>query len=97
MAESVGTLFDAASTGELTRATTAGLITGGRVDLLIGQPEGAWLDVKSVETDEGDGLVIISLPAQEEDLKPFLVHGAIVNGKIEGRALLRRDHIPPEP
>lgn len=179
VAESVSTLFDAASTGQLTRATVAGLIMGGRVDLLIGQPEGAWLDVKSehydlktprgqislaqavsrfanaeeggivvvglatkhipggelikslkpvpidsaivrryrqaienrlfpfpsgleiqpVETSGGEGMVIISLPPQEEELKPFLVHGAILDGKVEGAyiSIVRRsgeDSIP---
>jgi hypothetical protein len=29
-------------------------------------------------------LVLIDVPPQPEELKPFLVHGAIVNGRIEG-------------
>jgi hypothetical protein len=33
----------------------------------------------------GDGmLVVVSLPPQPEELKPFLVHGAIVDGAVEG-------------
>jgi hypothetical protein len=44
-------------------------------------------------------LVIISIPPQEEDLKSFLVHGAIVDGRIEGAyiSIVRRsgeDSIP---
>lgn len=178
-AEGVTTLFDAATTGHMTRETVADLIIGGRADLLIGMPEGAWLDVKSqhydlttargkislaeavsrfanaeeggivvvgmdtkripggeliksvrpvpietattrryrqaienrifpfptalniqtVETSTGHGLVVISIPPQEEELKPFLVHGAIVEGRIEGGyiSIVRRsgeDSIP---
>ena len=156
-------LLDAAQTGELTRTTTAYLIRGGRPHVLIGQPEGHWLDVKSqhydlttehgkislaqavtrfcnsedgglvvvgmqtkrvpggevirrlspVPTDSGmvrryqsvieqvvypppdflsiesiavDGgmLVLIDIPPQPEELKPFLVHGAVVDGRVEG-------------
>jgi hypothetical protein len=179
LAESVTTLFDAAATGHLTRETVADLIIGGRADLLIGLPEGAWLDVKSqhydlttargkislaeavsrfanaeeggvvvvgmdtkripggelikcvkpvpidtatnrryrqaienrlfpfptalniqtVETSAGHGLVVISIPPQEEELKPFLVHGAIVDDRIEGAyiSIVRRsgeDSVP---
>jgi hypothetical protein len=179
LAKSVTTLFDAATKGHMTRETVADLIIGGRADLLIGLPEGAWLDVKSqhydlttargkisiaeavsrfanaeeggivvvgmdtkgipggeliksvrpvpigtaitrryrqaienrifpfptalmiqtVETSSGHGLVVISIPPQEEELKPFLVHGAIVDGRIEGAyiSIVRRsgeDSIP---
>ncbi|MGW5557624.1 hypothetical protein ACWER9_10425 [Micromonospora sp. NPDC003944] len=179
LAESVTTLFDAANTGHLTRETVADLIIGGRADLLLDQPEGAWLDVKSqhydlttargkislaeavsrfanaeeggivvvgmdtkripggelvrsvkavpidtattrryrqaienrlfplptalnvqtVETATGQGLVVISIPPQEDELKPFLVHGAIIDGRIEGAyiSIVRRsgeDSIP---
>jgi hypothetical protein len=179
IAESVTTLFDAATTGHMSRATVADLILGGRADLLVGLPEGAWLDVKSqhydlttargkislakavsrfanaeeggvvvvgmdtkripggeliksvrpvpidtattrryrqtienrifpfptalniqtVETSTGHGLVVISIPPQEEELKPFLVHGAIVDGRIEDAyiSIVRRsgeDSIP---
>jgi hypothetical protein len=177
--ESVTMLLNAANTGRITRETTADLIIGGRADLLIGLPEGAWLDVKSrhydldtdrgkislaeavskfanaeeggivvvgmdtkkipggeiiksvrpvpvdtaitrryrqvienrifpfptalniqtVETRTGHGLVVISIPVQEEELKPFLVHGAIVDGRVEGAyiSIVRRsgeDSIP---
>ena len=177
--ESATTLFDAASTGQMTRETVADLILGGRPDLLIGSPEGAWLDVKShhydlttnlgkislaesvsrfanseeggivvigmdtkripggeiirsvrpvpfdtatirryrqvienrifpfpdglkiqtTETRAGHGLIVISIPTQEEELKPFLVHGAIVDGRVEGAyiSIVRRsgeDSIP---
>ena len=179
VAKSVITLFDAATTGHLTRDTVVDLIIGGRADLLIGQSEGPWLDVKSqhydlttvrgkislaeavsrfanaeeggivvvgmdtkripggeviksvrpvpidtattrryrqaietrifpfptalniraIETHKCHGLVVVSIPPQEEELKPFLVHGAIVDGHIEGAyvSIVRRsgeDSIP---
>jgi len=179
IAESISTLADAAATGNITRETAVDLILGGRADLLIGQPEGPWLDVKShhydlasdkgkisvghavsrfanaeegglvvvgmdtkhvsggevirslrpvpvdtktvrryrqaiekrlfpfpagltiqpVEVAPGSGLVVVSVPPQEEELKPFLVHGAIVNDRVEGAyiSIVRRsgeDSIP---
>lgn len=179
VAQSIVTLFEAAATGQMSRETVADLIIGGRADLLIGQPEGAWLDVKSqhydltidrgkislaeavsrfanaeeggiivvgmdtkripggeliksvrpvpidaavvrryrqaienrifpfptaldirtVETTPGYGLVVISVPPQEEELKPFLVHGAIVGDRVQGAyiSIVRRsgeDSIP---
>ncbi|GIF16610.1 hypothetical protein [Actinoplanes teichomyceticus] len=177
--DGVRALFAAASTGVLTRRTVQDLVVAGRADLLIGQPEGPWLDVKSahydlttpkgrislaqavsrfanaeqggivvagmgtkkipggelidsikpvpvdtgtvrryrqaiettifpfpvgleirsVETGPGIGLVTVSLPPQEEELKPFLVHGAIVGDRVEGAfiSIVRRsgeDSIP---
>lgn len=179
LADGVRRLIVAADSGTLTRETIIDLILGGRADLLIGLPEGAWLDVKSqhydltgdrgkislaeavsrfcnaeeggvvvvgmdtkripggeiirsikpvpfdtatlrryrqaienrlfpfptalsirsVETSAQHGLIVISIPAQAEELKPFLVHGAIVNGKTEGAyiSIVRRsgeDSIP---
>jgi hypothetical protein len=51
-----------------------------------------------VETRVGHGLVVISIPTQEEELKPFLVHGAIVDGRMESAiSIVRRsgeDSIP---
>ncbi|MEU6044802.1 hypothetical protein [Streptomyces griseus] len=44
-------LLEAAESGELTRETTIELLRAGRVDVLIGQPEGPWLDVKSAHYD----------------------------------------------
>lgn len=29
-------------------------------------------------------MILIDIPPQPEELKPFLVHGAIVNGAVEG-------------
>lgn len=59
------------------------------------------LTVEEVDVD-GGVLVIINVPPQPEELKPFLVHGAIVNGKVEGAfiSILRRrgeDSIPITP
>lgn len=51
LAESVTALFDATTTGHLSRDTVTDLIVGGRADLLIGLPEGPWLDVKSQHYD----------------------------------------------
>ncbi|MEU4427558.1 hypothetical protein AB0F81_43620 [Actinoplanes sp. NPDC024001] len=177
--EGLITLFGAASTGQLTRETVGDLLAAGQADVLLGQPEGPWLDVKSahydlttprgkislaeavsrfanaeeggivvvgmgtkkipggelinalkpvpidtgivrryrqaletclfpfpvglvirsVELAPGSGLILISLPPQEEELKPFLVHGAIVGDRIEGAyiSIVRRsgeDSIP---
>lgn len=156
-------LLEAAASGALTRESVAGLIRGGQLSALIGQPEGHWLDVKTqhydfsgaagrislaqsvsrfanaedggvlvvgmstkrvpggeeirgvtpLPTDPGmarryhqvldervfppvDGLTVeqvavdggmvmlVDVPAQPEELKPFLVHGAIVDGRVEG-------------
>ncbi|MFJ9709280.1 hypothetical protein [Streptomyces sp. NPDC101234] len=157
-------LLDAAESGELTRETTLELLRAGRADVLIGQPEGPWLDVKSAHYDldtpygkialaqavsrfanaehggivvvgmrgkkipsgelihsacpvpldgrtlrryqsaleihlypppdfldveafpdgQDRGIVFVHIPPQPEELKPFLVHGAIVDGRIEG-------------
>jgi hypothetical protein len=40
----------------------------------------------------GGAMIVIYVPPQVEELKPFLVHGAIVNGKAEGAfiSILRR-------
>jgi hypothetical protein len=150
--------------GQLTRETAGDLIRTGHANVLIGQPEGHWLEVKSQHYDlrvdagkiklaesvsrfcnsEDGGLVIygmaskkapggdeirrlcplprdkailgryrralrghlhpppdnlrieavdipdngmlilIDVPPQPEELKPFLVHGAVVDGKVEG-------------
>ncbi|MFJ7491168.1 ATP-binding protein [Streptomyces sp. NPDC097727] len=157
-------LLEAAESGQLTRETTLELLRAGRSDVLIGQPEGSWLDVKSAHYDldtqhgklaiaqavarfanaehggivvvgmrgkkvpsgelihsscpvpidgrtlrryqsalenhlypppdlldieefpdgRGQGIVFIHIPPQPEELKPFLVHGAVVDGRIEG-------------
>jgi hypothetical protein len=156
-------LMEATGSGDLTRITAGDLIRGGHAHVLIDQPEGHWLDVKSqhydLETDHGQislaqavtrfcnaeqgglvvvgmrtkrvpggeeirglcsvpadrrmlrryeqaiehrvyppidnmaieliasgsgMLVLIDIPPQPEELKPFLVHGAIVDGRVEG-------------
>lgn len=159
----VEALLVAAVSGALTRQTISDLIRAGRAELLVGLPEGQWLDVKrqdyDLDTDRGkislaqdvarfangeegglvvvgmatkksrgsetisgacpvpppehglrrhrqaidtrvfppvDGLtveevehgsgvlILVHVPAQPEELKPFLVHGAIVGDRIEG-------------
>ncbi|THC52353.1 MULTISPECIES: ATP-binding protein [unclassified Streptomyces] len=156
-------LLDAVASGQLTRETTLDLLRAGHADVLIGQPEGPWLDVKSSHYDldstqgkislaqsvsrfanaehggivvvgmkgkkvpggelihsihpvpvdgrtlrryqsalehhlypppdlldieffetDGGGIVFLHVPPQPEELKPFLVHGAVVDGKAEG-------------
>jgi len=57
------------------------------------------IKIQIVEISAGHGLVIVSIPPQDEDLKPFLVHGAIVDGRVEGAyiSIVRRsgeDSIP---
>lgn len=57
------------------------------------------MQLETVETSAGEGLVIVSVPPQDEELKPFLVHGAIVDGRVEGAyiSIVRRsgeDSIP---
>ncbi len=46
-------------------------------------PPPDYLDIETVPADGGQ-LVILHIPPQPEEHKPFLVHGAIVDGKIEG-------------
>ncbi|WP_406467796.1 helix-turn-helix domain-containing protein [Streptomyces sp. NBC_01594] len=156
-------LLQAFESGELTRETTLDLLRSGNAQVLIGQEEGPWLDVKSAHYDlqspsgkisiaqavarfanaehggivvvgmrgkkvpggeiinsicpvpvdgrtlrsyqtaieqhlypppdyldievvpvDGGGLVVLHIPPQPEEHKPFLVHGAILDGKIEG-------------
>lgn len=39
----------------------------------------------SIGAPSGEGnLLVVHIPPQPEKLKPFLVHGAIVGGKVEG-------------
>ncbi|MFF7327221.1 ATP-binding protein [[Kitasatospora] papulosa] len=176
--QDVMAFLDALQGGVLTRETAVSLLRAEKADLLIGQPEGPWLDVKVDHYDlsgrtgkislaqavarfanaEHGGvivvgmkgkkvpsgeiiksvhpvpmdarvqrkyelaiqqhlypppdyltvelvpcgygmLVVVSLPPQPEELKPFLVHGAIVDGAVEGAfiSIVRRrgeDSIP---
>ena len=48
---------------------------------LFPPPEGLRIDIVNVE---GGDVVLIDVPPQPEELKPFLVHGAVVDGKLEG-------------
>jgi hypothetical protein len=41
------------------------------------------LQIEALAGSDGD-LVLVDIPPQPEDLKPFLVHGAVVDGKTEG-------------
>jgi len=45
------------------------------------------LEVDVVEAEPGKGVLFVLVPPQPEDLKPFLVHGAIVAGRVEGSFL----------
>lgn len=51
IAYDVDTLCTAFREGEIKRETVADLVRGGAAELLVGQPEGNWLDVKSEEYD----------------------------------------------
>lgn len=172
LSEDAQALIEALDGGELTRVTAGDLIRAGHADVLIGQPEGHWLDVKGrhydlhtkggkiklawsgkielalavsrfcnsedgglvvvgmgtkpvpggeeiralhpvprnkamvglykqaledhlyplpnnfriepIDMPEDEMLILIDVPPQPEELKPFLVHGAIVDGKVEG-------------
>jgi hypothetical protein len=42
------------------------------------------LEVFAVDTPEEAKLLVLHIPPQAEELKPFLVHGAIVGDKVEG-------------
>jgi hypothetical protein len=41
------------------------------------------LQIETLAGNDGD-LILLDIPPQPEDLKPFLVHGAIIDGKTEG-------------
>jgi hypothetical protein len=163
VAEGILALVEATTGAGLRRETVLDLLRAGRAEVLVGQSEGDWLDVKSqdyeLSTDAGkislaqdvarfanaeyggivvvgmgakksgdaeiikdlrpvpldarglrrhrqainnrifpppDGLsveevmvsggrlIVLHVPPQPEELKPFLVHGAIVDGRVEG-------------
>jgi hypothetical protein len=173
----VAALLDAASGGDLNRAATLDVLRAGHGAVLLGQPEGAWLDVKKqlydlsttagkislalaaarfanteggivvfgmatkrvgsgetitkihpIPTDAhtvrrhrqalethiyplpaglevmivpvlGGDLLVVHVPPQPDASKPFLVNGAVVDGKVEGAfiGIVRRhgeDSIP---
>ncbi|MFD0566069.1 ATP-binding protein [Kitasatospora saccharophila] len=156
-------LLTAYDSGELTRETTLDLLRSGQAQVLVGQAEGPWLDVKVQHYDlktqagkisiaeavarfanaefggivvvgmrakkvpggevisslhpvpvdgrtlrlyqdaiekhlypppdyldievvpaDGGSLVVLHIPPQPEELKPFLVHGALVDGEVKG-------------
>ena len=161
-AEEVVAFMDALTGGGLARETVLELLRAGKPEVLIGQPEGAWLDVKRQDYDlasdsgkislaqdvarfanaeyggivvvgmsakkvsggeiihavtpvpvsphgmrrhrqaidtrlfpppdeltveeievDGGAIIVVHVPPQPEEHKPFLVHGAIVGGKVE--------------
>lgn len=55
-------------------------------------PAPAGMSVQPVEYDDGE-LLVIDVPPQPEELKPFLVHGAVVDGVGEGSfiSIVRRE------
>lgn len=42
------------------------------------------LTVDSIETSPGKGIIYIYVPAQPTEMQPFLVHGVVAEGKLEG-------------
>lgn len=42
------------------------------------------LRVESVETEPGKGIIFIYVPAQAPEMQPYLVHGVVAEGKVEG-------------
>jgi hypothetical protein len=42
------------------------------------------LHIETTDYGQGRGLLIVIVPPQPEALKPFLVHGAMVRGRVEG-------------
>lgn len=42
------------------------------------------LEISRVDLGGGRGLLVIHIPAQPEEYKPFLVHGTIAAGRVEG-------------
>jgi len=42
------------------------------------------LRIEAIDAQDDGMLILIDIPPQPEELKPFLVHGAIVDGKVEG-------------
>jgi hypothetical protein len=66
--------------------------------------EGLAIENATVGAADGSGgyVMVIHVPAQAEELKPFLVHGAIAGGKVEGAfiSIVRRrgeESIPVRP
>lgn len=55
-------------------------------------PPPEFLSVEAVDVDQRGQIVLIDVSPQPEELKPFLVHGAIVNGEVEGAliSIIRR-------
>lgn len=47
-------------------------------------PQGLTIDIVDAPGKPGQGYVVLSLPPQPEEVKPYLVHGAFVAGKAEG-------------
>jgi hypothetical protein len=50
------------------------------------------LRIEAVDMPDDGMLILIDVPPQPEELKPFLVHGAIIDGKAEGKfiSIVRR-------
>lgn len=47
-------------------------------------PVGLQIDSVEDPTRDGHGYIVITIPPQQEEQKPFLVHGALLAGKAEG-------------
>jgi hypothetical protein len=84
--EAVGELVSTSDADqlELTRATARDLVRGGRADLLIGQPEGPWLDVKARAYDLSGDAGKISL-AQDVAKFANAEHGGLLIIGLEAK------------
>ena len=74
------TLLSAASSGELSPSTALDLLRAGRGDLLSGQPESAWLEVKAVPYDLDDRNVRFELGKDVAAMANSRAGGIIVLG-----------------
>jgi hypothetical protein len=42
------------------------------------------LSIETIDMPDDGMLILIDVPPQPEELKPFLVHGAVVDGEVQG-------------
>ncbi len=101
----IGMSTKAVPGGEIIKAVTAvsadGVVVRRHAQVIADRlfPPPDLMTVEAVTLPTGGQLILIDVPPQPEELKPFLVHGAIVDGKVEGAfiSIVRRrgeDSIP---